>query len=110
MLLQPAQCFYGALSCDNGCFADKAFTDDVAKKGQTISYLAACAHFQCMKAEKSIQVVQNMAWTMLPDTRERWPDRVHLSLWPCSMRMYVYIMNYLSGEAEGTTCTEKFPE
>ena len=66
--------------CDNGHFGDKAFIDDVAKKGQTISYCAAYANFQNEKVEKSIQDVQNVARTMSLHAKARWPDAVHLLL------------------------------
>ena len=93
--------------CDDGCFADKAFIDDVTKKGQTISYCAAYAHFQNGKAEKAIQDVQDMARTMLLHAKARWPDAVHLSLWPYSMRMAKHIMNHLPDEADGGSFIEK---
>ena len=94
--------------CDNGRFADEAFIDDITKKGQTISYCAAYAHFQNGKAEKAIQDVQDMARTMLLHAKARWPDAIHLSLWPYAMRMAIHIMNHLPDEADGSSRIEKF--
>ena len=43
---------------DNGHFADKAFMQDVAKNGQTISFCSINAHFQNGIAEKRIRDLQ----------------------------------------------------
>ena len=94
--------------CDDGHFADRAFIDDVIKKGQKISYCAAYAHFQNGKAEKAIWDMKDIARTMLLHAKSRWPDAVHLSLWPYIMRMVAHIMNHLPDEADGNSHTEKF--
>ena len=57
--------------CDDGCFAEKAFIDNVTKKGQTISNCAAYAHFQNGKAEKAIWDMQDMIPTMLLHAKAR---------------------------------------
>ena len=68
--------------CDNGCFADKAFIDDVTKKGWTISYCATYAHLQNGKVEMTIHDIKDMTRAMMLHTKVIWPDAVHLSLWP----------------------------
>ena len=82
--------------CNNGCFADNAFFDDVTKKGQTISFFAVCAHFQNRKAEKASHYMQDVPRIMLLHAKARWPTAVHLSLWPYTTRMPVHIMNHLT--------------
>ena len=94
--------------CDDGHFADKAFIDDLTKKGQNISYCAAYTHFQNGEAEKTICDMQDIARTMLFHAKARWPYAVHLSLWPYAMRMAVHSMNYLPDEANGSSHIENF--
>lgn len=94
--------------CDNGRFSDKTFIDDVTKKGQTISYCAAYAHLQNDKTEKGIRDIQEMACTMLLHARARWPDAIHLALWPYAMRMAVTLMNTIPDEGNGSTRLERF--
>ena len=52
--------------------------------------------------------MQDTARTMLLHAKARWPDAVHLSLWPYPIRMVVHIMNQLPDEADGSSCIEKF--
>ena len=94
--------------CDYGHFADKVFIDDVTKKGQTISYCVAYAHFHIGKAEKGLRDMQDMARTMLLHAKARWPDAVHLYLWQYAMRMDVHIINHLPDEADGSSHIGKF--
>ena len=42
--------------CDNRHFADKAFIDNIAKKGQTNSYCAVYEHFQNGKQKRSLRM------------------------------------------------------
>ena len=51
--------------CDNGCFADHAFMDDVRKAGQTITFCGIGAHHQNGVAERRIHDITESARTML---------------------------------------------
>jgi hypothetical protein len=50
---------------DNGCFADKAFRQDLKNNNQTITFCGVNAHWQNGVAEKRIRDLTENARTML---------------------------------------------
>ena len=76
---------------------NKAIIDDITKNknGQTISYCVVYAYFQNGKAKRAIQDVKDMSRAILLCAKTRWPDAVHLCLWPYAMSMPVLITNHL---------------
>ena len=71
---------------DNGRFADNLFRNDVAEKGQTISYCGVNAHWQNGIAEKRIRDLTDQARTILLFAQSRWPGAVSTHLWPYALR------------------------
>ena len=61
---------------DNGRFAEKLFTNDVAEKGQTILFCGVNAHHQNGVAEKRIRDLSDTARTMLIHANRFWPDAI----------------------------------
>lgn len=47
-------------------------------------------HFQNGIAEKAIQDLQEQAWKQLLHAKARWPEVVHLLLWPYALRNIAY--------------------
>ena len=94
--------------CDNGRFADNGWVRHCEAMGQTITYCGVNAHFQNGKAEKAIRDIQTAARTMLLHAKSRWPDAIHLSLWPYAMRMAVHIHNNVPNNEDGSSRLEAF--
>ena len=51
------------------------------------------AHFQKGVADKAVRDTQDLVHRMLLNVIKRWPDAVHLALWPYAMSMAVQIQN-----------------
>ena len=76
--------------------------------GQNITYCGVNTHFQNGHAEKAIRDLQTMAHTMLLHAKGRWPDAIHLALWPYAMRMAVHVHNNLPNNQDGSSQLEVF--
>ena len=72
--------------CDNGCFADRAFMDDVRKAGQTITFCGVGAHHQNGVAERCIRDITESARTMLLHAAHQWPKTITSNLWPQALK------------------------
>ena len=72
--------------CDNSCFADHAFMDDVHKAGQTISFCGVGAHHQNGVAERHIRDITESAQTMLLHAAHQWPKTITSNLWPQALK------------------------
>jgi len=94
--------------CDNGRFADNLFVQHCEGMGQNITYCGVNAHFQNGRAEKAIRDLQTMARTMLLHAKGRWPDAIHLALWPYAMRMAVHVHNNVPNNIDGSSRLEAF--
>ena len=94
--------------CDNGRFADNAFIQHCEGMGQGITYCGVNAHFQNGRAEKAIRDLQTMARKMLLHAKGRWPEAIHLSLWPYAMRMAVHVHNNVPHNEDASSRLESF--
>lgn len=93
--------------CDNGRFADKAFTDHVLEKGQTISFCGANAHFQNGRSEKRIRDLQDQARVSLVHAKHRWSTAISANLWPYALRL-ANLVHQITPDASGISRLEKF--
>ena len=66
------------------------------------------AHFQNGRADKAIRDIHTAARKMLLYANSRWPDAIHLSLWPYTMHMVVHIHNNALNITDGTSRLESF--
>jgi hypothetical protein len=94
--------------CDNGRFADKAFINHCEQQQQHITYCGVNAHFQNGIAEKAIRDIQEQARKQLLHARSRWPEVIHLALWPYALRMAVHLHNTVPSLADGRSPLEVF--
>ena len=78
---------------DNGRFAEKAWMNDCAHKGQTITFCGVHAHHQNGVAEKRIRDLQEAARTSLIHAKRRWPDAIDEHLWPFALRSANHVHN-----------------
>ena len=81
---------------DNGRFAEKAFLDHAATKGQMVTYCGVNAHFQNGVAERRIRILQDSARTMLLHAKHRWPNAIDNALWPYALRCANDVTNVTS--------------
>ena len=68
------------------------------------------AHFRNGRAEKAIRDIQTAARKMLLHAKFRWPNVIHLPLWPYAMRMAVHIHNNVTNSTDGTSRLEAFTQ
>ena len=94
--------------CDNGRFADNSFIRHCEGMGQGITYCGVNAHFQNGCAEKAIRDLQTMARKMILHAKGRWPEAIHLSLWPYALRMTVHVHNNVPNAADASSRLEAF--
>jgi hypothetical protein len=94
--------------CDNGRCADKAFISDCEQQQQHITYCGVNAHFQNGIAEKAIRDIQEQARKQLLHARSRWPEVIHLALWPYALRMAIHLHNTVPSLADGRSPLEVF--
>lgn len=93
---------------DNGRFEERAFIEDIQRKGQTITYFGVNAHFQNGIAKKRIRDLQDTARTMMLHATARWPKAMSMHLWPYAMRMANDIMNAAPTRKDQKSATETF--
>jgi hypothetical protein len=93
---------------DNGRFADNMFRNDVAAKGQTISYCGVNAHWQNGIAEKKIRDLTEQARTILLFAQNRWPVAVTVHLWPYALRSANDSINHAPRMADNIIPMEAF--
>ena len=93
---------------DNGRFADKAFVNHATEQGQDITYCSVNAHFQNGIAEKAIRDLQEQARKQLLHARARWPEVIHLALWPYAMRNAALVSNLMPSQDGGVSPLEIF--
>jgi hypothetical protein len=82
-----------AYRADNAPFGAKEFIDDLAARGQDITYSGTGAHHQNGVAERAIQTVTSWARAMLLHAVLHWPDQADLTLWPFALEYAVYLWN-----------------
>ena len=68
--------------CDNGCFADCAFIQDIQKAHQTVSFGGVRAHHQNGIAERCICDITESVRMMFLHAAHRWPKTISTHLWP----------------------------
>jgi hypothetical protein len=81
--------------CDNGRFADASFKEDVATKGQTISFSGVGAHHQNGIAEHRIRNLTESARSMILHAIHHWPQAITANLWPQALKHACNICNAL---------------
>ena len=94
--------------CDNGHFADNAFIADCEQNKQHITYCEVNAHFQNDIAEWVIGDIQDQAWKELLHARVRWPEVMHVALWPHAFRYAAYTHNTVPYQDDGHSRLELF--
>ena len=93
---------------DNGRFADNAFKQHCEANKQTLTFCGVNAHFQNGIAERAIRDITEQARTMLLHAKARWPDAVHLALWPYAIRCAVHVYNTAPVLEGGISRIERF--
>ena len=93
---------------DNGRFADNLFKQDLAEKGQTISYSGVGAHFQNGRAEKKIRDLREASRKMLIHAMARWPQAIIVNLWPYALRAAADNQNLIPVDVDGRSKMETF--
>ena len=93
---------------DNGRFQDNAFRAACEQGGQRLTFCGVNAHFQNGRAEKAIRDLSESARKQLLHAQARWPDAIHLALWPYALRMAVSLHNDLPTLDGGISRYEMF--
>jgi hypothetical protein len=93
---------------DNGRFCDNAFRAACEQGGQRLTFCGVNAHFQNGRAEKAIRDLSESARKQLLHAQARWPNAIHLSLWPYALRTAVALHNTLPTLEGGTSRLENF--
>ena len=93
---------------DNGRFQDNAFRAACEQGGQRLTFCGVNAHFQNGRAEKAIRDLSESARKQLLHAQARWPDAIHLALWPYALRMAVSLHNDLPTLDGGISRYESF--
>ena len=76
--------------------------------GQGTTYCGVNAHFHNGRAGKAIRDLQTMARKMILHAKGRWPEAIHLSLWPYALRMVVHVNNNFPNTADASSRLEAF--
>ena len=93
---------------DNGRFQDNAFRAACEQGGQRLTFCGVNAHFQNGRAEKAIRDLSESARKQLLHAQARWPEAIHLALWPYALRTAVALHNDLPILDGGVSRAEKF--
>ena len=94
--------------CDNGRFQDNAFRQACHDARQQLTFCGVNAHFQNGIAECSIRDLSESARKQLLHARARWPQAVHLALWPYALRNAALLHNTLPVLEDDTSRLELF--
>ena len=78
---------------DNSLFDTHKFKEKVATINQTMSFCGVNTHHQNGKAENRLKDITIGTRTSLLHVSHRWPNAIHSSLWPASMKNYTNLRN-----------------
>ena len=91
-------------------YKSKAFLDDSARRGQTMTYSGVGAHTQNEVAQRGIPTVVRSARTMMLCQALLCPEHFDMRLWPFALYRAAYLWNVLPYGVHGLTpeeiCTE----
>ncbi len=93
---------------DNGRFHNNAFRAACKQEGQCSTFCGVNAYFQNGRAKKAIQDLSKSARKQLLHAQARWPEAIHLALWPYALWSAVALHNDLPTLDDGTSRSEKF--
>ena len=93
---------------DNGHFCNNSLQAACKQRGQRLTFCGVNAHFQNGRAEKAIQDLSESAHKHLLHAQERWPNAVHLALWPYALQSSVSLHNTLPTLDGGILQMEQF--
>ncbi len=91
---------------NNRRFHDKAFQQACHKARQQLTFCGVNAHFQNGIAKRAIQDLLESARKQLLHAPARWPEAVHVALWPYALQNAVYLHNTLPVVEDGTSRLE----
>jgi len=80
---------------DNTPFSSEEFMKDIQVQKQNIKFSGVGAHHQNGVAERTIQIITQLARAMMCHATIMWPDQANLELWPFAMDHAVYVYNNL---------------
>ena len=78
---------------DNGLYDTKRFEDSIKASKHSLSFCGVNAHHENSKAQNRIKDVNSGNQTALLHEAHRWPQAIHASLWPSTLKNYVNIRN-----------------
>ena len=91
---------------DNDVYKSQDFKDDLARRGQTMTYSGVGVHQQNGVAERGIPTVVNSARTMMLHQALLWPEHFDTRLWPFALSHAAYLWNILPTGIHGLTHVE----
>ena len=84
-----AQAYHG----DNGVFNSTEFQQELELSGQTMTFSGVGAHHQNGIAERAIQIVVEIARSMMQHASLHWPGEFDEELWPLALDYAVWLWN-----------------
>ena len=90
---------------DNGVFASDAFTKDVDRQHQTISFSGVNAHWHNGIIERFNGVIVQAARTMLLHATARWPGMITPEFWPFAVQHAINVYNVTTSRSRGHAAT-----
>ena len=87
---------------DNGsAFTSKEYMAHLCQFSQISRFAGVRAHYHNGVAERAIQTIMSIAWTMMLNAAIHWPDMADPSLWPMAVQHAVFLHNYVPSPTTG---------
>jgi hypothetical protein len=96
------------LSDNGGSFTSTKFTEHLGTLKQVIKFDEVGAHHHNGHAERAIQTIMSIAWTLMLHSAVHWPDVADATLWPMAVSHAVFLHNHVPNLASGLCTSDVF--
>ena len=76
--------------------------------GHGITYFGVNVHLQNGRSEKAIRDLQTRARIIIIHAKGRWPEAIHMSMWPYVLLMDIHVNNNVPNAADASSHQEAF--
>jgi hypothetical protein len=96
------------LSDNGGSFTSATFTEHLGTLKQVFKFAGVGAHHHNGHAERAIQMIMSIAWSMMLHSTVHWPDVANATLWPMAVTHTIFFHNHVSNLVPGLCPSEVF--
>jgi hypothetical protein len=96
------------ISDNGGSFTSAKFTEHLGTLKQVVKFAVVGAHHHNGHAERAIQTIMSIAWTVMLHSAVHWPDVADATLWPMAVSHAIFLHNHVPDLATGLCPSDVF--